>query len=61
MDPDLPESRVLTNEEFDEFITTPGIDVMDDVIMEPLKCILHHSKREVTVRNLILYPTYLFP
>ena len=36
MEPDLPESRVLTEDEFNEFVITPGIDVMDDIILDKM-------------------------
>lgn len=36
MEPDLPESCVLSEDEFNEFITRPGIDVMDDIILDKM-------------------------
>lgn len=36
MDPDLPLSSVLTGEEYDELILKPGIDVMDDIVMDKM-------------------------
>ena len=39
MDPDLPESCVLNDQDFDEFITSPTIDVMDDVKLDKMHLI----------------------